>query len=97
MYGLRSSDRRSRKGLTGALDHLGTDAQNSPVCGNGGQVSTSIGGFRLREFAQRHCPVQYPVALYKRQIRGDDNLLCSQQFADTCSGFFIKQPCQDGT
>ena len=97
MNGLECSHWLTREGLTGALEHLRTDAQNRPVRRSGGKMSAPVGGFGFGEFALGHCAMQGPLAFDERQIRGDDELLCGQQFTHLRSRFFIQKPCQDGT
>ena len=71
--GIECTNRVTGKRLTRAIDYLGRDSQDLPMSSSRDEVRSTVGGFSLCQFLERHRPQQYAITLDQRQVGRDDD------------------------
>jgi hypothetical protein len=73
VYGIERPNRVTGKRLTRAIDYLGRDSQYLPMGSSRDEMRSTVGGFGLRQFLERHRPQQYAITLDQGQVGSDDD------------------------
>jgi hypothetical protein len=71
--GIECPNRVTEKRLARAIDYLGRDSQDLPMSSSRDEVRSTVGGFGLRQFLERHRPQQYAITLDQGQVGSDDD------------------------
>jgi hypothetical protein len=76
--GIECPNRVTGKRLTCAIDYLGRNSQNVPMRSSRDEVRSTVGGFGLRQFLERHCSQHYAITLDQGQVGSDDDFGCAE-------------------
>jgi hypothetical protein len=71
--GIECPNRVTGKWLTRAIDYLSRDSQDLPMGSRRDEVRSTVGGFGLCQFLERHRPQQYAITLNQGQVGSDDD------------------------
>ena len=86
----------ARERFARAVHDLWPQSEDVPMrCGRG-QMGASVCDLRFREFTKRGRPMEDPVALNEREVRGQHGLGLRQGLAHECASRFVEQPREYG-
>jgi hypothetical protein len=95
--GIQCPNRVPGKRLTCAINYLARYSQDLPMSSGCDEVRSTVGGFGLCQFLERHRSQHYAITLGQGQVGSDDDLALAKQAAHCGCGRLVKEPCQHRT